>query len=420
MPALAPLVDARHRATIDIDAIDVLLDGILGISGEEDVVSFLVKTEHVHHHPVATGQLLDLLAAGEQIEVVVTVLLALHDKRVFVPREEDNGCLRLDILVVRLAIEFGDAVAGLGIITDQAAVVLVAIQFHHVDDVAIGVPGDVGEVAVGGVASIEIDRLTCCQVIDTHRDLVRGLPCHGIFLGSRGGNVACGIGHLRHINQGIVGDHRLVHAIECQACACRIPEQSTHDAELVAVHGLAIDDVARTVGCELSGLPCPISDIEVVALHVGQCPTLLAPLGGLLLATVLTPHLLLGLEVDHLYLAHSAQCSQRLVGVGERDTRERTDSVVAQPLVDLSTSEKHFLLAILEVDSPASVGSNAHQLVAPPAQRAVLWNHVTVVRSAEVQVLERELLLCRHGQHHHHQCGHQSRPNQSIFHHIVL
>ena len=52
----------------------------------------------------------------------------------------------LYIFVARLAIEFSNALARCGVVRHEAAVVLVAVEFEHIDGLAIGTPGNVGEV----------------------------------------------------------------------------------------------------------------------------------------------------------------------------------------------------------------------------------------------------------------------------------
>ena len=156
--------------------------------------------------------------------MVIAVLLA-HEYELFaVPRQEGDGCLRLDILVVSFAIQFGDGFAGSGIVAHESAVVLVAVEFKHIYDIADRIPGYIGKVAVGGVAGFEIERVARDNAVHPNADNVRGLPSHRVFLGCRLGDIFCGVGGFRYINQWIVGHHTLVHSIESEACAGGIPE----------------------------------------------------------------------------------------------------------------------------------------------------------------------------------------------------
>ena len=117
VPALAALVDAGHLACGDIHAVEVLLDGIVSIGTDDDSMLLLVKAEHVHHHPLATGELSQLIATGViEVQMVVAVLFAPQDELLLVPRQEGDGMLGLDILGMGLAVERGDAVASHGVI----------------------------------------------------------------------------------------------------------------------------------------------------------------------------------------------------------------------------------------------------------------------------------------------------------------
>ena len=91
--------------------------------------------------------------------MVVAILAALHDKAVAVPRQELDRVARLHVFLVGFAIEFACLLAGFCIVGSQTAVVLVAVQFEHIDGLAVRTPCDVGEVAVGWIASLQIDGL---------------------------------------------------------------------------------------------------------------------------------------------------------------------------------------------------------------------------------------------------------------------
>ena len=105
-----------------------------------------------------------------------------------------------------------------------------------------------------------------------------------------------------------------------------------------------------------------------------------------------------------------------LVGIREGHIVEAVDlgRFVGQTciFIEAVSGKQHFLLALGGIHRPAGVFAEAHQLVAPPGERAVLGNHVTIIRTAEVQVFERELLLrqCRQSQ----QSQQQQRQAMSI------
>ena len=72
-----------------------------------------------------------------EIQVVVAILAALHDKAVAVPRQELDRMTWFYIFLVGLAIEFASLLAGLCAVGSQTAVVLVAVQFEHIDGLAV-------------------------------------------------------------------------------------------------------------------------------------------------------------------------------------------------------------------------------------------------------------------------------------------
>ena len=44
-----------------IHRIEVTLNGVLLVRGNDDALVFLIETQHIHHHPRAAGQLLNAL-----------------------------------------------------------------------------------------------------------------------------------------------------------------------------------------------------------------------------------------------------------------------------------------------------------------------------------------------------------------------
>ena len=227
---------------------------------------------------MACGELLQLLACGiKQIEVVITVFLAPQDKLIVVPRQEHDGMLRLDIFGMRLAIERCNAITRHGIIAHQFHLVLVTIAFHHIYNVTSGIPRDIGKIAVGGVTCLEIDGIAGCLVINADPHQMRRLTRHRILLGSGCGYHMGAIVEFGDIDERIVGHHALVHAVECQTCALRIPEQAAIDAELVAVYALTINQVTRTVTGHLASVASAISDIEVIIIDKRHSPALVVP-----------------------------------------------------------------------------------------------------------------------------------------------
>ena len=177
--------------------------------------------------------------------MVEAVFLALQDKLVAVPGQEDDGVEGLYILVACLAVEFRLLLARFGIIAHQAAVVLLAVEFEEIDGLVVGTPGDVGEITVGGVARLQICHRAGGEMTDAHRHLMAGHARHGIFVGLIPGTAG------KHVHLRIVGHHRLVHAVECESLAAVIPEDTLHDAEFVAVYRLSVDYLTAAVGGQL-------------------------------------------------------------------------------------------------------------------------------------------------------------------------
>ena len=78
--------------------------------------------------------------------MVVAVALALHNELAVIPWQELDGVQGFHILVAGFAIEFSLTLACGSVVGNEAAVVLVAVEFKQVDGGAVGAPGDVGEV----------------------------------------------------------------------------------------------------------------------------------------------------------------------------------------------------------------------------------------------------------------------------------
>ena len=77
----ALVIERRALSGLHIDGIDVLLDGGSLVAGNDDAAGLGVETKYVHDHPLSAGELLQLFPVFiEQIEMVVAVLLALHDE----------------------------------------------------------------------------------------------------------------------------------------------------------------------------------------------------------------------------------------------------------------------------------------------------------------------------------------------------
>ena len=120
--------------------------------------------------------------------MVVTVLLAPQEEFLLVPGQECDGVLRLDILGMGLVVKRLDAVTCHCIVCHKIHHVLVAVTLHHVNDVSIGVPRDIGEIAIGGISGLEIDRVARGHIEHAHPHEMGGLTRHGVLFGSGSSN----------------------------------------------------------------------------------------------------------------------------------------------------------------------------------------------------------------------------------------
>ena len=219
------------------DTIETVVQGMLLVSLEDDGLLFLIETQYIHDHPFALGDLPQLLAVGsEEVKVVKAVFLTLHDEFGIIPGQELDGMQRLHVFVAGLTIKLCKLLTRRGIVGYQPAVILGSVQLKHIDGLAVRAPGDVREIAIGGIACLQIYRLAGGDVIDTNCHLVARHACHRVFV-----RLICSLpGEDVHLR--IVCHHALIHPIESQTHAIRTPERAFIDTELITVYGLSIDD----------------------------------------------------------------------------------------------------------------------------------------------------------------------------------
>ena len=265
---------------------------MLLVGDDDDALLLLVESQQFGDYPWPLGELFQLLARGvKEVEVVIAVFLALHDKLAAIPGQKDDGVLRLDIFVGGLTIEFCDLLARCSMVADEAAIVLSAVQLLHIDCLSIRTPGDVREIAVCRIACLQIDCLFGLQVIDAYSHLMTRHACHRIFVGLIGGAA------WEDIHLWIVGHHALVHAVEGQPLSVGTPEETFHDAKLIAVYGLSIHNLATAVSRKLLLLTvCQYIKLMVCLLE-SQCPGSLVPFHERGQSSGLRPFYLLGLEI---------------------------------------------------------------------------------------------------------------------------
>ena len=252
-----------------------------------------VKSENVHDNPFPLGNLLQLLTfLREEVKVVISILLTLHDKFAVVPRQELDGMERLYIFVVFLFIDYPDLVAGFRVIAGQLAIILVAVKFKHVDGLVIWAPGDIGEISVGRVSRFQVKGLSCLYVIDPYGHLMAGHASHWIFVGLVLG-FTCEDIHLR-----IISHHALIHPIESQLLAIVVPECPFADAEFITVNALSINDFTTAICCQLLRFSIGQSNEQLVVLDECNIPTGRVEISKLLPFCMLSPYFLTFLPID--------------------------------------------------------------------------------------------------------------------------
>ena len=263
------VVEEGATPGFEIDGIEVLANVSALVAADDDAAGAGVETEEFEHLKLTGSELLEQLAFGvEEVEVVEAVALALVDELVFVPRQERERVLGFDETLVGFGVEHPESRAGVGVVGDEVAALLRTRHFHDVEAVAVGAPTEVGEVAIGGIAEIEPDGAIVLRIEDADGDLMRGHARHGVLLG-RGLGDAHGRGHV-DVDERIVGDHALVHAIEGETASVEAPESAFVNAEFVAVDGGAVEQLTVAVGGNGVAASVGGGDVEIIVLGVGQ------------------------------------------------------------------------------------------------------------------------------------------------------
>ena len=167
-----------------------------------------------------------------KIQVIIAVPLTLVDEQRVIPRQEQDGMLGFDVLGMCFLHEGGHQFTGFAVISAKFCMVLLAVQFYEIEALSVGRPADIGKVAIGGVAGIQVNGLLSVRIINTYGNLMAEHACHRvayfIHQSYSGGNV----------HQGIGGYHAFVHTVKGQKISLRTPKSAFADAELIAVHTL--------------------------------------------------------------------------------------------------------------------------------------------------------------------------------------
>ena len=110
------------------------------------------------YQPLPFCQLLDKLAVRiVEIQMVVAVFLALVDKLSMIPRQEQDGLLRLHIFGMRFFDKRGHQFAGLAVVSAKFCMILVTVQLYEIKTLSVGCPTDIGEITVGRIAGIQVN-----------------------------------------------------------------------------------------------------------------------------------------------------------------------------------------------------------------------------------------------------------------------
>ena len=150
-----------------------------------------------------------------QIQVVVSVFLALPDEFAGIVREEEYRILRFNVMLVRFCEKDGFFLAGQGGIANQVHFILFAVQFGNIDALFVRAPGDVGKELFFRGSGFQPDGFACREVVHTDCYLMALHAGHRIF--NRFGFCLAGV----DIDDRIVCDHALVHPVESQSGTCR-------------------------------------------------------------------------------------------------------------------------------------------------------------------------------------------------------
>ena len=256
--------DGILRRRLDAHLVEVVLDGgdlCGGIEHVHTVVAYIVNVR------VHGGEAADIAQGIQQIEIAVAVAeIRPVDHQVLPALEEADRVQRLHPAVVVLRQERADELAGGGAVLVQLHVVLGAVQDLHIDGLVVRGPADVREEAFRGkLRDVQVHGAALVQVVDAQGHDFRVHPVHRVLdeLQLAGAGADVQEREVRHAG--------LVLAVEGEFTARRSPEDATVDAELVAAHGLSIDDLAVVGNGDGYGV-LAVGDVQAVP-HVERSPT---------------------------------------------------------------------------------------------------------------------------------------------------
>lgn len=276
--------------------------------------------------------------------------------------------------------------ARLRVVSAELGAILVAVQLYQEEAFPVRRPREVGEVAVGRVSGVQIDRLMGGRVVDAHLHPVTGHARHGIADGVQFAH-PCG-----DVYQRIFRHHPFVHAVEGEEVAGRTPEGAFRDAELVAVHALSADHAERFVGD-----PAAVY-VEVVLHGIGQVKAFRAQVvvGGGFFGQVVSAGQLTGAPVINGKLLGHGQ--QQLFFPGPRQThavevRQFFQSRLFQGAVHRFSGDEQGLFSALGVDGFQLVYVGLDADISPPLQAVQVFD-ITVGFPAGDKVFQRGAFQC--------------------------
>ncbi len=244
--ASAAVVDEGALLGLQVEAVDVALQVARFLGDDDGALRGGAEADEFLHDPLAAGELAQLAAVGvHEVQVGVAILPAPVDELRVVPGQEGDAVERLDVLVGTFLAQGLCLAASRGIVGIERRVVLVAVELVEIECAAVGCPADVGEIAVGGVAQVEVGGPSRREGEDADGHFVRRHAGHRVLVRSQ----RCLA--LERVDLRIVGHHALVHAVEGELLPVGAPEGSLVDAELIPVDALPIDYFARAVFREL-------------------------------------------------------------------------------------------------------------------------------------------------------------------------
>ena len=245
--------------------------------GEDDFFTLGVEAEHFFYKPIAFGELphfavltvcsascrglqfgICISACIKEIEVVVTITLALINKFCSIPWQEDDWVLRFYIFGMYLFIKNANRLTCLCIILTEFGMILVTVQLNEVEAFLIRCPTDVREVTVGRIACVQINTFSCRRIVDAYLYFMAGHSRHRITY----------VVHFPHacsdIYKRVLCHHAFIHAVESEQIAIRTPKSTFADTKFIAMHGLTANDTFGFIGHSL------VVYVQIVAYRISH------------------------------------------------------------------------------------------------------------------------------------------------------